>query len=363
MALNNTHSKKVKPSLVLNSPTAQTIALIGDRWALLIIRDVFQGITQFESLLKRSGAARGTLTSRLKSLVQNNILYKHPYHSSPVRYEYRLTEKGRALGDVVLAAWSWEAIWAKDPEVPTSILHTLCGKVMQPRLRCAHCNEAITWRDITFEEGQHDGPLCNPNPPRSQRRSKNPDISGEGIDKQYFRILDILGDRWTGLVVAAALLGMRRYDDIMSAIGISTNILSDRLKLLVDVEVFEKKSYQQKPVRHDYHLTQKGLDLFPVAIAMHQWAYQWVIPEGSEPLTLTHKGCGHKLDAKFTCDQCDNIIKWGEVSAAPSETSEYKPGPKNNTESKPDSNTEPNSKPESEQQIGYSDTLTVIEEN
>ena len=73
----------VDSDLILNSPVARALAVVGDRWTCLILRDAFLGIRRFEDFRRRSGAARGTLTSRLKSLVENGILYRSPYQTHP----------------------------------------------------------------------------------------------------------------------------------------------------------------------------------------------------------------------------------------------------------------------------------------
>jgi DNA-binding HxlR family transcriptional regulator len=311
--LANTLTSTIDPNLVLNSQTAQAIAVIGDRWAFLIIRDVFQGINQFEPLLKRSGAARGTLTSRLKSLVQSGILYKNPYQTSPTRYEYRLTEKGLNLGAVVLNSWIWETRWAKDDSIPRVLFHKTCGHSIHPNVLCKQCDKVIHLSDTSYAIAS-DTANIERTTPRSQRRSKNPDISGEGVNQEYFHVLDILGDRWTALVVAAALFGMKRYDDIVSAIGISTNILADRLKLLVNVGVLIRRPYQERPVRFDYHLSEKGRDLFNIALAMHEWANRWLIKDSSEPLQLKHSLCSGRLESKIVCDQCGDVLEWNQIT-------------------------------------------------
>ena len=92
--------REVDPDFILSSQVAQALSVIGDRWAFLIIRDVYLGARRFEDLRQRTEAARGTLTSRLKSLVAAGILYKEPYQQSPTRYEYRLTEKGLDFEDI-----------------------------------------------------------------------------------------------------------------------------------------------------------------------------------------------------------------------------------------------------------------------
>ncbi len=105
--MNDKAKPAIDPGLILNSQVAQALTVIGDRWAFMVIRDVYLGVRQFEELRRRGNAARGTLTSRLKKLVQHGILYKNPYQTSPIRYEYRLTDKGLDLYPVVLTMWQW----------------------------------------------------------------------------------------------------------------------------------------------------------------------------------------------------------------------------------------------------------------
>ena len=137
----------VNPDLILNSPVARALTVIGDRWAFLIIRDAFLGVRRFEDLRRRSGAARGTLASRLKGLVESGILYKDAYQDSPLRYEYRLTEKGLDLYPIVLAVWDWETRWSRESRIPQALVHARCGKAMRPVFRCEECRAPVLMRD------------------------------------------------------------------------------------------------------------------------------------------------------------------------------------------------------------------------
>ena len=309
---------EIDPNLILNSQVAQALTVIGDRWAFLIIRDIYQGVRQFEELRRLSGAARGTLTSRLKSLVKSGILYKNPYRDSPVRYEYRLTDKGLDLYPVVLTVWSWETKWGEGEHIPPELHHKICGQSMFPLFRCRHCHVPLKIHDVSFTAGRNVA-IAKRVPPRFQRRSKSRDTADSNVDQRFFHYLDIIGDRWTALVVAAAFFGLQRYDDILNSIGIATNILSDRLKLLVRVGVLERRPYQNKPVRYEYHLSDKGRDLYDSTVAMHEWANRWLIGKGEQPLKLHHKLCGNQFESELVCSECNQTLVASDVAYATAE--------------------------------------------
>ena len=309
--MNDKAKPKVDPDLILNSQVAQALTVIGDRWAFMIIRDVYLGARQFEELRRRSNAARGTLTSRLKKLVQHGILYKNPYRAAPIRYEYRLTDKGLDLYPVVLTMWQWEMKWGQGRYLPPALVHKTCGQSIRPLFRCGNCHAEVKPEDVDFSPGRN-AKSVKKVPARYQRRSRTK--LGSGSDQETFTIFAVIGDRWTSLVIAAAFFGMQRFDDIASSIGIATNILADRLKLLVDVGVFVRRPYHERPIRHEYHLSDMGRDLYPNTIAMHEWADRWLIDEGKEPLRLRHKSCNKPFKSEIVCSACKQPIEPGDVS-------------------------------------------------
>ena len=93
----------------------------------------------------------------------------------------------------------------------------------------------------------------------------------------------------------------------------ATNILSDRLRLLVEEGVFEMVAYQQRPLRHAYELTDKGRDLFPWFLALLQWGDKWCDPEGRGRPMLVNHSCGQLLDAQVRCSECHQHLKAHEV--------------------------------------------------
>ena len=129
------------------------------------------------------------------------------------------------------------------------------------------------------------------------------------------RAVHVLGDAWNLLILRQACLGTRRFEDFQSALGIGRNILADRLQRLVEDDLLDRVAYQQRPVRHEYRLTDKGRDVYPILAAMAAWGERWMTgPEGT-PLVLQHTTCGHDMHAQVTCSECTGHLHVREVRA------------------------------------------------
>ncbi|MBF6278586.1 MULTISPECIES: helix-turn-helix domain-containing protein [Nocardia] len=133
------------------------------------------------------------------------------------------------------------------------------------------------------------------------------------------RSASIVGDSWTLLILRDAALGLRRFEELQRNLGIATNVLSQRLQRLVDQGVLRRHRYEQRPDRYEYHLTDKGQELIPVLFALMAWGDKWESGAEGPPLVLHHRTCGHRVEAKVTCDGCG-----GELTP---ESVVYQPGP------------------------------------
>src|SRR5689334_3425034 len=100
------------------------------------------------------------------------------------------------------------------------------------------------------------------------------------------RTLDIIGDRWSMLVLREAFWGVKRFDRLQGNLGIARNILADRLHRLVANGILEKRRYQERPERFEYKLTQKGIDLWPIVVSLLEWGDHYVADDHSPPVVL-----------------------------------------------------------------------------
>lgn len=130
------------------------------------------------------------------------------------------------------------------------------------------------------------------------------------------RCLEVLGDRWTLLVVRNALVGMTRFDDFQRNLGLAPNVLSDRLARLCQEGVLERVQYADRPVRHEYVPTAKGRELWSVLTAMLEWGDRYYAPQGP-PRLLLHAGCGGSVVQRLACEQCGKPVAPEEIATAP----------------------------------------------
>ena len=128
------------------------------------------------------------------------------------------------------------------------------------------------------------------------------------------RTLEILGDRWIFLILREAFFGVRYYDKFQTNLGIATNILSHRLKILVENGIFEKQKDDVDARRIKYRFTEKGIDIYSITLALMKWGDRWLADDDGPPLLLFHKTCGHRLEPVLCCAHCGKPVNAREVT-------------------------------------------------
>jgi DNA-binding HxlR family transcriptional regulator len=131
------------------------------------------------------------------------------------------------------------------------------------------------------------------------------------------RALEIVGERWTPLIVREALFGTRRFDEFAEKLGLARNVLTERLNFLVDNGIFVRVPYQDRPRRHEYHLTAKGRDLTPVIVSLMRWGDKHLADPAGPPRLVQHVDCGGDVTSGLSCDRCDRPLDVSEVVTTP----------------------------------------------
>ena len=131
------------------------------------------------------------------------------------------------------------------------------------------------------------------------------------------RTLELVGERWTILVLRDVFLGRRRFSQLQGSLGVARNVLAARLDRLVGEEILEKAPYQERPPRYEYRLTEKGLDLWPVIVELLRWGDRHTAPAAGPPIVLRHKGCGGELGERRVCSACGETLEVRDVRAEP----------------------------------------------
>jgi len=135
----------------------------------------------------------------------------------------------------------------------------------------------------------------------------------EGQQCSIARTLELVGERWTLLILRDAFLGVRRFDDFQRSLGIARNVLTERLARLVEEGILERRPYQERPERFEYRLTAKGRELWPVLFSLATWGDRHVAPDGP-PRLFRHRGCGGRVTDRRTCARCGAELDVREVA-------------------------------------------------
>src|SRR3954471_16344457 len=130
------------------------------------------------------------------------------------------------------------------------------------------------------------------------------------------RAMDILGERWTMLIMREAFYGVRRFSDMQRNLGIARNILSTRLQNLVRAGILERRLYQEEPERFEYRLTQAGRDLYPAVIAIMKWGGEALAEEPAPPVVRRHS-CGELIAPVLVCAHCREPLHPHDVTPEP----------------------------------------------
>ena len=312
--MTNPRVQNAKPNEIAN--LGRALGILGDKWNMLILEMmIFSGPRRFGHFKDRLGMSDPVLSQRLFDLARVGIIERHQYNQRPPRFEYGLTTRGRELWTVFVAIWSWEVRWsgADDWTVP-QLIHDRCGQSISPLFGCMECAAVgIDYRQ-TSAQLKPGSRFADSNPSRRYRRStvdatKQGNILGGAAIK-------LLGDRWSVSVLGAGLLGIHRFGEMQSELGISPSLLNERLRTFVADDVLRRKPVVEGQRRMEYHLRPKGLDLLPLFATANAWANGWILDPDDRDLVITHVVCDNLLKPAWMCNSCGEWLECGEFHFA-----------------------------------------------
>ncbi|HZO06966.1 MAG TPA: helix-turn-helix domain-containing protein [Solirubrobacterales bacterium] len=129
--------------------------------------------------------------------------------------------------------------------------------------------------------------------------------------------LEVIGERWSLLIVRDVMNGHRRFGELQRSLGVARNVLSARLQRLVEEGILERRAYQESPPRHEYFLTEKGLDLWPALVALQGWGDRHSTGPEGPPMLIVHKQCGGTVSDRGVCESCGETLHARDARAVP----------------------------------------------
>lgn len=301
------------PSLDRLCSVARTVEILSDAWSFMVLREAFFGIRRFEGFQSMLKLPRNTLVQRLNRLTELGLLRKASYAPNSPRFEYRFTAQGVDLFPTMLALLKFGDTWlCGDQPPPLQLIHHTCGKPFTPVVSCSACGEPIDTHDVQYRNGPGSG-ICVRQERKRSRRASDPQVLERVRPCSVARTLQIIGDRWSFLLIREMFFGVRRFDEFLANLGIASNILTDRLQRLTEHGVVVKRAYQVRPERFEYRFTEKGRDLYGSMLTMMHWGDKW-LAGGRAPLLLRHRKCQHDFHAEVTCSECHQVIDPHQVA-------------------------------------------------
>jgi DNA-binding HxlR family transcriptional regulator len=287
------------------------LGLLGDEWTLLIIQQTLLGATRYGEFMDRLSISNSVLTNRLRVLTHNGLLIRTAYRTCPVRAEYLISQRGRAVWPFLLSIWEWERRWVPEQihRLPR-MHHTICSSDFAPLLNCQSCGDVVTAKQVAARWGPSGSwPRSVPEAvTRRRARAEN----GRNQAGVFPETMSVFGNRWAAAMLACAFCGASRFTDFQFQLGAPPTLLAGRLQTFRANEVL-CASRQPGSARVRYQLTEKGRALFPVLITALQYGQRWFhAPEGPAVM-LTHRACGEPLAAQLTCDQCAQPLAGAQV--------------------------------------------------
>jgi DNA-binding HxlR family transcriptional regulator len=140
------------------------------------------------------------------------------------------------------------------------------------------------------------------------------------------RSLDAVGEWWSPLIVRDVYLGLRRFDQIQSNLGISRKVLAARLERLVAAGVLAKRTYSERPPRQEYVLTQAGRELVPILLALMAWGDRWTAEPDGPPMHVRHTTCGELTSPHMACNRCGEPVTVEDITLEPGPGARVGPG-------------------------------------
>ncbi|MFV3075303.1 winged helix-turn-helix transcriptional regulator [Niveispirillum fermenti] len=280
------------------NPVALAHAVFGDAWSQLILREAFFGVRRFNEWSESLRVPRSVLSQRLTHLCEVGIMAS-VVPPGRKRAEYVLTPMGLDLFGAALIQGQWErkfAPSAMQERYSLTFFNALTGNVVEPVVLDREQGNPIGIDDVIYAIGP--GLVERPPPPLRRAAVARVQLERPMIE----RSVTIVGDYWTWSIVACAFLRFRRFDALLEATGMAPNMLSDRLGRLVDFGLLRKSQYQSSPARHEYRLTDVGLALHPLVLAIHGWSERWLCNFDDPPVRLIRRSTGERI-TPVVCDR------------------------------------------------------------
>jgi DNA-binding HxlR family transcriptional regulator len=276
-------SDAIQPSLngvLRNCPATRAAQMIGDGWTQAILREALVGTTRYSDFLAQLGISRTVLADRLRRMVQEDLFERPDASRAGSQRHYRLSGQGRDTIGIILVADAWERSFGEGAaSIPRCFVDKGSGLEIEPVVLAQPHGRTIEARRLNYIVDR----IGDVSPEAGTARRK---AAGDPAARTTLSVNEMLGDSWSWMILIAAYFRARRFDEFAQALGIASNILTDRLNRLVAADLLIRERYMRSPDRYEYRLAVAGRALHPLFCALYGWAETWLYPGSTPPMRL-----------------------------------------------------------------------------
>ena len=303
----------------------QAAQFVCDRATLLLLLQAHGGVTRYADFSLQTGLASRLLSARLAQMTQDGLLVRMPYSRRPLRHAYHLTHMGTALFDVLALLTTWEQTWPDAATVnrQVQLVHADCQATGKPqatsvlaKAHCAACDTPVSAREVTLHVSAKEMARMPDKSTSTRRTSEAAGQRSASNSALLPQALAVLGDKWSIEVMVAAFFRTRQFGEFGTRLGISSNILTDRLTRLVNLGLLSRGVDDGVARKGAYLLTPKGRDFYAVLIAIESWADAWVDRRVRSPVKLRHIRCRNALQLRLKCGACGQPLNHANARLA-----------------------------------------------
>ncbi len=305
---------------VRDSAISDTLDILADPWRFLVIREAFFGARRFSTFAADLGVPRATLTKCLSRLVEVGIFEQRAVHDGRSWKRYVLSERGRDLHEIFLGLMWYGDRWLCDGTPPVALYHKPARRWFSPEIVWSHDGAPVDPRAVRFEIGEG---YWRPRPARVERshRMSRRDEARGWRPCSVERVLSVVGDRWTFLILQEFFHGNSRFDQFLNNLGIASNILSDRLNNLVASGFLERPAGGSGA----YGLTSKGRDIYAPMILLKNWGDRWLRTDREVTSRFVARATGEATRAVVVCPGVPGRIHPRDIDYAMTYAARYPP--------------------------------------
>jgi len=295
------------------SSVGAALDIVADQWTLLIIRDLFAGVSTWKGLSDSLAISPATLKRRLDLLIAAGCVTRNQ-EAGKKQVRYELTAQGFELFPFLMAAREWQLRWDARPEARVTNWHHSCGEVLRCAPFCRSCGEAVRSDEVVLDDKALPGNDAVIPAQRYRYVSAKPEQGNSNHAAQRPKVVDVLGESRTTAVMAALLRGIHRFDAIQQFTGLPPATVSSRLRRIQLLGLGHTRLYQENPDRALYQPSAAGRDLLSLSLQLMQWGNKWLANSIQLRTQAIHRSCGQPLESVMRCGHCHGEVAYSSVS-------------------------------------------------